>query len=85
MKVIFRFILYIGTFYLLMTILSFFLIAYAIIYDFVKWLIQKTTTLRKVFTKVKYSNHVYSRDNDNYQYKYLPEVGHTNQKLIVKK
>lgn len=80
MKVIFRFFLYIGSFYLLMFISSFILIPFAIIYDLVNWLISQSSWRSSKRKRPQKIHVTYSEIDAQYSAKCLQELGYKSKK-----
>lgn len=74
MKLIFRKIFYVGSFYFLLFILSCFLLTFAIIYDFVIWLIDKFSKQHDYLQQSKSINQKHPELNDEFYRKTVKEL-----------
>lgn len=73
MKLNFRNILYVGAFFAFLLISSFFLLSFAVIYDFLDWLFERLSLIRNKFKKTKYSNRLHPEIKDEFYRKNIQE------------
>ncbi|GFE69608.1 hypothetical protein CFPU101_22180 [Chroococcus sp. FPU101] len=74
MKLIIRKFLYVGSFYLLLFILSCFLLTFAVIYDFVIWLIEKLTKKHDYVQQSKFVNQIHPEISDEFYHNTIKEL-----------